>query len=54
VVKGDAVAVIEIEKALVETESPTTGTLVEIVDGPGEEIPVRTPMAWLEVDERSR
>jgi pyruvate dehydrogenase E2 component (dihydrolipoamide acetyltransferase) len=53
VVKGETVAVIETEKALVDIESPATGTLVEIVHGPGEEVPARTPMAWLEIDERS-
>ena len=46
--KGEIVADIESEKAVVELESPATGTLVEIVHGPGDEVDVRTPIAWIE------
>ena len=46
--KGEIVADVESEKAVVELESPATGTLVEIVHGPGDEVDVRTPIAWIE------
>jgi pyruvate dehydrogenase E2 component (dihydrolipoamide acetyltransferase) len=49
--KGEVVAEIETEKVTVDAESPETGTLVEIVHGPGEEVPVGTPIAWLEADD---
>jgi pyruvate dehydrogenase E2 component (dihydrolipoamide acetyltransferase) len=47
--KGEVIAEIETEKALVELQSPASGTLVEIVHGDGEEVEVRTPIGWLEV-----
>ena len=46
--KGEIVADIESEKAMVELESPASGTLTEIVHGPGDEVDVRTPIAWIE------
>jgi pyruvate dehydrogenase E2 component (dihydrolipoamide acetyltransferase) len=48
--KGEIVADIESEKAMVEVESPARGTLVEIVHGPGAEVEVETPIAWLEAE----
>ena len=46
--KGEIVADIESEKAMVELESPAAGTLVEIVHGPGDEVDVKPPIAWIE------
>jgi pyruvate dehydrogenase E2 component (dihydrolipoamide acetyltransferase) len=46
--KGEIVADIESEKAMVELESPAAGTLVEIVHGLGDEVDVKTPIAWIE------
>ncbi len=45
---GEIVADIETEKAVVELNSPATGTLVEIVHGAGDEVPVLMPIGWLE------
>jgi pyruvate/2-oxoglutarate dehydrogenase complex dihydrolipoamide acyltransferase (E2) component len=53
VAKGEAVADIETKKALVELAAPASGRLVEIVRGPGDEVPVLTPIAWPEVEERA-
>jgi pyruvate dehydrogenase E2 component (dihydrolipoamide acetyltransferase) len=49
VVKGEPVADIETEKAVVELEAPAAGMLVEIVHDAGAEVAVRTPIAWLDV-----
>ena len=48
VVEGEVIADIETEKAIVELEAPAAGTLVEIVHPAGAEVPVLTPIAWLE------
>jgi pyruvate/2-oxoglutarate dehydrogenase complex dihydrolipoamide acyltransferase (E2) component len=48
--QGEIVADIEAEKATVELESPVTGTLVDIVHAPGDEVDVRTPIAWIDAD----
>ncbi len=50
VAAGEVIADIETEKATVELESPAAGTLVEIVHGPGTEVPVLAPIAWIESD----
>ncbi len=44
----EIVAEVESEKMIVEVEAPATGTLVEVVHGAGAEVPVRTPIGWLE------
>jgi pyruvate dehydrogenase E2 component (dihydrolipoamide acetyltransferase) len=46
--KGQAVAEVETEKATVDVEALDAGTLVEIVHGPGDEVPVGETLAWLE------
>ena len=48
VTAGEIVADIETEKVVVELESPATGTLIEIVHGVGAEVPVLTPVGWLQ------
>jgi pyruvate dehydrogenase E2 component (dihydrolipoamide acetyltransferase) len=48
--KGEIVADIESEKAMVELESPATGKLVEIVHDQGAEVDVKTPIAWIETE----
>jgi pyruvate dehydrogenase E2 component (dihydrolipoamide acetyltransferase) len=48
VAKGEIVADIETEKVTVGLESPATGILVEIVHGPGDEVPAHTSIAWLD------
>jgi pyruvate dehydrogenase E2 component (dihydrolipoamide acetyltransferase) len=48
VAEGEVIADIETEKATVELQSPAAGTLVEIVHGPGVEVPSLQPIAWIE------
>jgi pyruvate dehydrogenase E2 component (dihydrolipoamide acetyltransferase) len=45
---GEVIADIETEKATVELEAPAGGTLAEIVHGPGDEVPVLQPIAWIQ------
>ncbi len=46
--KGDAIAEVETEKATVDLEAQTAGTLVEIVVPDGTEVAVGATLAWLE------
>ena len=46
--RGEAIAEIETEKAAVEMEAATSGTLVEIVAEPGTELPVGDVIAYLD------
>lgn len=48
VAKGEAIADIETEKVTVELEATAAGTLVEIVAGAGDDVPVGEPLAWLD------
>lgn len=48
VAKGQLIADIETEKATVGLESLDAGTLVEIVRGPGDEVPIGDVIGWLE------
>ena len=48
VVEGEVIADIETEKASVELSAAAAGTLAEIVHGPGDEVPVLEPIAWIE------
>jgi pyruvate dehydrogenase E2 component (dihydrolipoamide acetyltransferase) len=48
VVKGQVIADVETEKTTVGLESLATGRLVEIVRGPGEEVPIGDVIGWLE------
>lgn len=48
VARGDAVAEVETEKSAVEVEALASGLLVEILHGPGDEVPVGEPIAYLE------
>jgi pyruvate/2-oxoglutarate dehydrogenase complex dihydrolipoamide acyltransferase (E2) component len=48
VTKGEVIADVETEKTTVGLEALADGTLVEIVHGPGEEIPIGEVIAWLE------
>ena len=48
VVRGDVIAEIETEKTTVEMEAVATGVLVEIVHGPGADVPVGEPIAYLD------
>ena len=45
---GEAIAEIETDKATVEMEATASGTLAEIVHGPGAEVAVGEPIGWLE------
>ena len=51
VTAGQVLADIETEKAVVELEAPAAGAIVEIVHGPGDEVPVLEPIAWIETDD---
>jgi pyruvate dehydrogenase E2 component (dihydrolipoyllysine-residue acetyltransferase) len=46
--RGDTIAEIETEKVTVGLEAMTSGTLIEIVAGPGDEVAVGQPIAWLD------
>ena len=43
--RGDALFSLESDKAVLEVEARTKGTLLKILVGPGEKIPVGTPVA---------
>jgi pyruvate/2-oxoglutarate dehydrogenase complex dihydrolipoamide acyltransferase (E2) component len=46
--RGHVIADIETEKTTVGMEALASGTLVEIVHGAGDEVPVGEVIAWLE------
>ncbi|MFR9799085.1 dihydrolipoamide acetyltransferase family protein [Streptomyces sp. MS06] len=46
--KGDAVAVVETDKAAIEVESFTSGTVRRLLVAPGTRVPVGTPLALIE------
>jgi pyruvate dehydrogenase E2 component (dihydrolipoamide acetyltransferase) len=48
IARGDVIAEIETDKSTVEMEATASGTLAEIVQGPGAEVPVGETIAWLE------
>ena len=48
VVKDEVLLEIETDKATLEVESPFDGTLLEVLVGDGEEVPVGTPLALYE------
>ena len=48
IARGEAIAEIETDKATVEMEATASGTLAEIVHGPGAEVAVGEPIGWLE------
>jgi pyruvate/2-oxoglutarate dehydrogenase complex dihydrolipoamide acyltransferase (E2) component len=48
--RGEPIAEVETEKATVEIEAHVSGTLVEIVQEPGAEVPVGEPIGYVEDD----
>lgn len=48
VTEGEAIAEIETEKAVVDLESPASGTLVERCFAPGADVPVGTVLGYIE------
>ena len=48
---GEVVCEVETEKVNAEVEAPTTGTLREILVGPGATVDVGTPIARIEEDQ---
>lgn len=46
--RGDVIAEIVTDKATVDMEATTSGTIVEIVQVTGAEVPVGEPIGWLE------
>jgi pyruvate dehydrogenase E2 component (dihydrolipoamide acetyltransferase) len=50
VTRGEAIAVIETDKASLDLEALQSGTLVEIVHEAGAEVPVGETIAYLETD----
>lgn len=48
--RGEVIAEVETEKATVEMEALDTGTLVEIVEEAGAEVPVGAVIAYLETE----
>jgi pyruvate dehydrogenase E2 component (dihydrolipoamide acetyltransferase) len=48
VARGDVIAEIATEKTNVEMEALASGVIVEIVHGPGVDVPVGDPIAYLD------
>lgn len=48
--RGEAIVEVETDKATIEMEATQGGTLVEIVAGPGQEVPVGEVIGYLEAD----
>lgn len=48
VARGDVIAEIETDKTTVEMEALAAGVLVEIIHGPGAEVTVGEPIAYLD------
>lgn len=48
ITRGDVLAEIETDKSTVEMEATASGTLAEIVQDSGAEVPVGETIAWLE------
>lgn len=48
--RGEPLAEVETEKAIVEMEATQSGTLVEIVADVGQEVPVGEVIGYLDVD----
>jgi pyruvate dehydrogenase E2 component (dihydrolipoamide acetyltransferase) len=48
--RGEPLAEVETDKAVVEMEATQSGTLVEIVAGVGEEVAVGQVIGYLEID----
>jgi pyruvate dehydrogenase E2 component (dihydrolipoamide acetyltransferase) len=48
VARGEVIAEIETDKTTVEMEALATGVLIEIIHGPGDEVPVGEPIAYLD------
>jgi pyruvate/2-oxoglutarate dehydrogenase complex dihydrolipoamide acyltransferase (E2) component len=46
--RGDVIAEVETEKTTVEMEALESGTLVEIIHGPGAEVPVGETIGYLD------
>ena len=46
--KGELFLEIETEKAVLEVEAPFAGTMLEILVGPEETVPIGTPLARVE------
>lgn len=49
--RGEPLAEIETDKANLDLEARTSGTLTEVLAQPGDEVPVGTVIAILEADE---
>jgi pyruvate dehydrogenase E2 component (dihydrolipoamide acetyltransferase) len=50
VTRGEVIAVIETDKAELELEAMVSGVLAEIVHGPGAEVAVGEPIAYIDTD----
>lgn len=48
ITRGEGIAEIDMDKGVIELEALTGGTLIEIVRGAGEEVPVGEPIAYVE------
>lgn len=48
VIRGEAIAEIETDKTTIEMEALASGTLIEIVAGPGSDVAVGDVVAYLE------
>lgn len=46
--RGEGIAEIEGDKVTLEMEAKASGTLVEILHGPGDEVPVGAKIGWIE------
>lgn len=48
--RGEAIVEVETDKATIEMEATQSGTLIEIVAGPGAEVPVGEVIGYIEGD----
>jgi pyruvate dehydrogenase E2 component (dihydrolipoamide acetyltransferase) len=48
IARGEVIAEIETDKSTVDMEATASGTLAEIVHGPGDEVPVGEAIAYLD------
>ena len=50
VIEGDTLVIVESDKAVVDVPSPVTGTLVELLVAPEEEVEIGAPIAVINND----
>jgi pyruvate/2-oxoglutarate dehydrogenase complex dihydrolipoamide acyltransferase (E2) component len=49
--RGEVIAEVETEKTTLEMESTEAGTIVEIIHAARADVPVGSPIAWVDTDD---